>query len=67
MVSADVKTYLGSLARRLHLDPRETREIIMELQSHLEDKAAELESDGLDREAAMARAMAEMGRPDAVA
>ncbi len=67
MVPVDVKTYLGSLARRLHLDPREEREILMELQSHLEDKAAELESDGLDRDAAMARAMEEMGRPDAVA
>ena len=63
----DVKTYLGSLARRLHLDPRKEREIIMELHSHLEDKAAELESDGLDRDAAMSRAMEEMGRPDTVA
>ena len=63
----DVKTYLGSLARRLHLDPRDEREIILELQSHLEDKAAELESEGLDREAAMARATEEMGQPDAVA
>ena len=63
----DVKTYLGSLARRLHLDPREEREIMMELQSHLEDKAAELESEGLDRDTAMARAMEEMGQPDAVA
>ena len=66
-MAVEVKTYLGSLARRLHLDPREEREIMLELQSHLEDKAAELESEGLDRDAAMARAMEEMGRPDAVA
>ncbi len=67
MVPVDIKTYLGSLARRLHLDPGEERDILLELQSHLEDKSAELESEGLDRDAAMARAMAEMGRPDDVA
>ena len=66
-VPVDVKTYLGALARRLHLDPRDEREIILELQSHLEDKAAELEAEGLDQQDAMARAVEEMGRPDTVA
>ena len=63
----DVTTYLASLARRLHLDPKEEREIILELEAHLEDKAAELEAEGMDRETATAQAVSEMGRPDAVA
>jgi hypothetical protein len=63
----DVSTYLASLARRLHLDPKEEREIILELQAHLEDKAAELEAEGMDRETATAQAVSEMGRPAAVA
>ena len=63
----DVTTYLSSLAKRLHLEPREEREILLELQGHLEDKAAELESEGMDPDSAVARAVEEMGRPDAVA
>ena len=63
----DVTNYLSSLAKRLHLDPREEQEILLELQGHLEDKAAELESEGMDRDSAVARAVEEMGRPDAVA
>ena len=63
----EVTYYLQSLARRLHLDPAEKDEIIQELEAHLEDKAAELETQGLDRDTAMARAVAEMGAPNAVA
>ena len=63
----EVTYYLQSLARKLHLDPAEKDEIIQELEAHLEDKAAELETQGLDRDTAMARAVAEMGAPNAVA
>ena len=63
----EVTYYLQSLARRLHLDPAEKDEIIQELEAHLEDKAAELEAQGVDRDTAMARAVAEMGAPNAVA
>jgi hypothetical protein len=55
------------LAERLHLDPNEEQDIVLELQAHLEDKAAELQAEGLDREAALAQAVEGMGRPDAVA
>ena len=63
----DDTTYLNSLAERLHLDPNEEQDIVLELQAHLEDKAAELQAEGLDREAALAQAVEGMGRPDAVA
>jgi hypothetical protein len=63
----EVTNYLYALARRLHLDPAEKDEIIQELEGHLEDKAAELESQGMDHEAAIARAVQEMGAPNAVA
>ena len=63
----EVTYYLQSLARKLHLDPAKKDEIIQELQAHLEDKAAELETQGVDRDTAMARAVAEMGAPNAVA
>ena len=63
----EVTNYLHALARRLHLDPAEKDEIIRELEAHLEDKAAELETQGIDHDAAVARAVQEMGAPNAVA
>ena len=63
----EVTNYLHALARRLHLDPAEKDEIIQELEAHLEDKAAELETQGIGHDAAVARAVQEMGAPDAVA
>ena len=62
-----INNYLNSLARRLHLDPHREREILEELQAHIEDKAAEKEAEGLDREAALASAVEEMGAPRSVA
>ncbi len=66
-MAAELANYLQSLARQLRLAPAEEKEIIQELEGHLEDKAAELESMGLDREIALTRAMQEMGAPAAVA
>src|SRR3990167_9499125 len=66
-MAADFASYLHSLARRLHLEPDEEREIILELEGHLEDKNAELEMQGMDREAARTLAIREMGAPQAVA
>ena len=62
-----INNYLGALARRLHLDPHREREILEELQAHIEDKAAEMEAEGLDRETALACAVEEMGAPRTVA
>ena len=63
----EVTNYLHALARRLHLDPAEKDEIIQELEEHLEDKAAELENQGVDHDTAVARAVQEMGTPNTVA
>jgi len=63
----EVKNYLYALARRLHLDPAKKDEIIQELEAHLEDKAAELEAQGVDHDTAVTRAVQEMGAPNAVA
>ena len=49
----EVANYLYALARRLHLDPAEKDEIIQELEAHLEDKTAELETQGVDHDTAM--------------
>ena len=62
-----INNYLNFLARRLHLDPLREREILEELQTHIEDKAAELEADGVDRETALASAVEEMGAPRSLA
>ena len=62
-----INNYLNSLARRLHLDPQNEREILEELQAHIEDKAAELEGQGLDRETALNCAVEEMGAPRTLA
>lgn len=66
-MAAELTNYLHSLARRLHLEPGEEQDILLELEGHLEDKAAELESQGLDRQAAYQLAVQEMGAADRVA
>ena len=63
----EVRNYLHAMARKLHLEPSEKDEILKELEGHIEDKAADLESLGLDRETAMARAIEEMGSPNTIA
>ena len=66
-MAVEFTDYLHSLARRLHLEPSEEQDIILELEGHLEDKAADLESQGLDRNVALRIAVQEMGAPEALA
>ena len=66
-MAVEFTDYLHSLARRLHLEPSEEQDIILELEGHLEDKAADLESRGLERGVALRIAVQEMGAPEAVA
>ncbi|MDA0264247.1 MAG: permease prefix domain 1-containing protein [Chloroflexi bacterium] len=63
----EVSNYLHALAHKLHLDPDEEHDIIQELEGHLDDKVADLEAQGVNRDTAMTRAVAEMGAPNAVA
>ena len=66
-MAAQFTDYISSLARQLRLDPDQQQEIIREVESHLVDKTAELESQGLDREVALELAIRQMGAPNAVA
>ena len=66
-MAVEFTNYLHSLAQRLHLGPGEEQDIILELEGHLEDKAAELEAQGVDRESAFRLAVQEMGAPEPVA
>ena len=52
-MAAELSEYLHSLARRMHLEPAQEQDILLELEGHLEDKAAELEAQGMDRKTAL--------------
>ncbi|PKB79023.1 MAG: hypothetical protein BZY88_15450 [SAR202 cluster bacterium Io17-Chloro-G9] len=66
-MASDIGSYIRSLTRQLRLDPAEEREITLELEGHLEDKAAEFQARGSSREEALDLAIQEMGSGDAVA
>jgi hypothetical protein len=66
-MAVDYSDYLRTLTRQLHLEPNQEQEIILELEGHLEDKVAELEARGHDRETALNLAIKEMGATQAVA
>lgn len=55
--------YVGALFRNIRLQPAKKKEIICELEDHLEDKADELVSLGVRQEAAKSLAMEQMGDP----
>ena len=59
--------YLEALGRRLHLGPAQDKDILLELEGHLKDKASELQSHGLDGETARHLAVRQMGSPDSIA
>jgi hypothetical protein len=60
-MAAEFVDYIRAVARQLHLEPSQEREISLELEAHLEDKAAELQAQGLDQQAAQDLAVREMG------
>lgn len=66
-MAAEFSNYIHSLARQLRLEPAEEREITLELEDHLEDKAAEFQSQGMSREDAYNLAIRDMGSGAAVA
>lgn len=63
----ELRPYLRSLAKKLRLDPDTQRNVLLELQSHLEDKARDLQSGGISRKEALQRAMQYMGKPGHIA
>ena len=66
-MSADVKVYLNSLKRALHLDPRQETEILREIRSHVEERAQELQDQGMSEDASMEKALLDMGNPRDIA
>ena len=59
----DFEKYLAALKERLGVSPPESREILEEFEAHLNDKASDLEAQGMDSEAARAMAVKHMGDP----
>jgi hypothetical protein len=66
-VDVELQSYLRAITRKLRLDPRKNREIALELQGHLEERIHELEEEGLTYKEALARAVGDLGGPDAIA
>ena len=61
------QSYLQALTRKLKLDPVTNREIILELQGHLEGKLEELQEEGLTYREALSQAVRDLGHPDLIA
>jgi hypothetical protein len=66
-VLPEVQGYLQELARRLKLDPERRREILQELQSHLEDEVRAFQEGGLDPRTALRRSLELLGQPKELA
>ena len=67
LVDVELQNYLRAFTRKLKLDPKQNREIALELQSHLEEKIRELEEEGLAYSEALAQAVRDLGGPDLIA
>jgi prepilin-type N-terminal cleavage/methylation domain-containing protein len=59
--------YLDRVWAALHVRPRRAREICEELRTHLDDQVRDLQRSGLDRRAAVMKAIEKLGEPKAVA
>ncbi len=62
-MSTDLKVYLNSLKRAMHLDPRQETEILREIQCHVEDRAQELQDQGMSKDDSMEEAIRSLGNP----
>ena len=63
-MSSQMQGYLSRVGRRLHLGSGESAEILEELQSHIEDRAQQLELDGHPSDEALASAIRDLGPVD---
>ena len=67
MLIPGLARYLEDLSVHLRLDPLRERQVIREMYTHLADRVAELETEGLPRHKAVEEAIASFGKPRAVA
>ena len=59
-------SYLSEIRRQLHLEPAKEDEILEEIQTHIEDRAAELQEAGNSPDKAFARALDEFGATQSI-
>ena len=59
----DFERYLAALKERLGVSPAESKEILEEFEGHLNDKASDLEAQGMDSDSAKSMAVKHMGDP----
>ena len=64
---SEIERYLGDLRSALEVDAKRADEIIAEVRSHLEARAAELEASGMNRDEAMGEAVRGFGEAGLVA
>lgn len=67
MVDSRKYDYVSVLSRHIRLQPGKKKEIIREIEGHLEDKASDLVDRGVRQEAAKRLALQQMGDPVALA
>ncbi len=67
MVDSQKFDYVGVLSRHIRLQPAKKKEIIREIEGHLEDKASDLADRGVRTEEAKRLALQQMGDPVALA
>ena len=63
IVLGDFERYLAALKERLGVSPAESKQILEEFEGHLNDKASDLEAQGMDSETAKSMAVKHMGDP----
>ena len=65
-MSSQLRGYLETVGRRLHLESTESEQILDELQAHIEDRTHDLELSGQPPEDAVASAIRDLGSVDQV-
>lgn len=60
-MNEELEKYLAEIANQLSVDPATEKEIVREIERHLEDAAAELQEGGLDGKQSLAQAIDNFG------
>jgi hypothetical protein len=66
-MTTPIRGYLNELSKQLHLGPQEEREILHEIQAHIEERTEELEESGVPSGDALTRALNDLGASHAIA
>ena len=63
-MASQLRGYLKTLEKRLHLDPDERDEILVELETHIEDRTQDLIDEGKSSDEAVQDALSGLGRAE---